>query len=52
LLDPELFWQKLNEVLEFKNAVLSRIYGADTFEAKEIFEKYNEYARIIKKYVV
>ena len=52
LLDPELFWQKLNEVLEFKNAVLSRIYGADTFEAKEIFEKYNEYARILKKYVV
>ncbi|MHB1254593.1 MAG: adenylosuccinate synthase [Candidatus Humimicrobiaceae bacterium] len=52
LLDSELFWQKLNEALELKNAILSRIYGAQTFDAKEIFEKYNEYARIIKKYVV
>ena len=52
LLDSDLFWQKLNEVLEFKNAVLSKIYKAPTFEAKEIFEKYNEYARFIKKYVV
>lgn len=52
LLDSDLFWQKLNEALEFKNEVLSKIYGAPTFSAKEIFEKYNEYARIIKKYVV
>jgi adenylosuccinate synthase len=52
LLDSELFWQKLSDALEFKNAVLSRIYGAQTFDAKEIFEKYNEYGRIIKKYAV
>ncbi|MHB1348124.1 MAG: adenylosuccinate synthase [Candidatus Humimicrobiaceae bacterium] len=52
LLDADLFWQKLNEALEFKNEILSKIYGAPTFSAKEIFEKYNEYARIIKKYVV
>lgn len=52
LLDAELFWQKLNDVLEVKNAILSKVYGAETFDAKEIFEKYNEYARIIKKYVV
>lgn len=52
LLDAQLFWQKLSDALEVKNAILSKVYGAETFDAKEIFEKYNEYARIIKKYVV
>ena len=31
---------------------MSKIYGVEIFEAKEIFEKYNEYLRILKKYVV
>ncbi|MCE5330152.1 adenylosuccinate synthase [bacterium] len=52
LLDPDLFWRKLNDVLEIKNVILSKVYNVKTFEAKEIFEKYTGYAAVIKKYVV
>lgn len=52
LLDRDIFWKKLNDVLEIKNAILSNVYNAKTFDAKEIFEKYNDYAQVIKKYVI
>ncbi|MCL5070357.1 MAG: adenylosuccinate synthase, partial [Actinobacteria bacterium] len=52
LLDYDLFWRKLNDILEIKNAILSKVYNAETFDAKEIFEKYKRYAEIIRKYVV
>jgi len=52
LLDYDLFWRKLNDILEIKNAILSKVYNAETFDAKEIFEKYKRYAEVIKKYVV
>jgi len=52
LLDSSVFLQKLNDTLEIKNSILSKVYGYETFDAKKIFEEYINYAKIIKKYVV
>ncbi|MCL4416417.1 MAG: adenylosuccinate synthase [Actinobacteria bacterium] len=52
LLNPDLFKQKLDDILEIKNAILNKVYDAETFNADKIFEEYTGYAQAIKKYVV
>lgn len=51
LLDEKIFKLKLETVLERTNAILSKVYGLQTYSVDEIFEEYRDYALILKPYV-
>ena len=51
LLDEKIFKLKLETILERTNAILSKVYGLQTFTVEEIMEEYLDYARILKKHV-
>jgi adenylosuccinate synthase len=51
LIDRELFARKLREYLEEKNFMLEKLLGDKPFSFEEIFEQYNGYAEILRKYV-
>jgi adenylosuccinate synthase len=51
LIDRELFARKLREYLEEKNFLLEKLLGDTSFSFEEIFEQYNGYAEILRKYV-
>lgn len=51
LLDEKIFKLKLETVLERTNAILSKVYGLQTFTVDEIMDEYIGYARILKKHV-
>jgi len=44
LVDPASFRERLSFVLPYKNAVLTRLYGADPLDLEEICEAYGAYA--------
>ncbi len=50
--NPEIFKQKLINILKIKNAILEKVYSSETFEVEDIFNSYMKYAEILKKYVV
>jgi adenylosuccinate synthase len=50
LIDRELFARKLREFLEEKNFILEKLLGSEPFTFEEIFDQYNGYAEIIRKY--
>src|SRR5690349_16460267 len=50
LIDRELFARKLRENLEEKNFILEKLLGSEPFTFEEIFDQYNGYAEIIRKY--
>lgn len=51
LLDRELFARKLREALEEKNFLLEKLLGEEPFTFEEIFDQYNGYADVLRKYV-
>lgn len=51
LLEPEDFYQKLKTNLEFKNNVLTKLYGAQPFELESMYKQYLEYAEYLKPYI-
>lgn len=51
LIDPERFRRRLRECLEFKNAVITKVYGAEPLDEAEIFAEYSEYAKTIAPFV-
>jgi len=44
LLDPELFRDKLEENLKYKNFLFRELFGTDTVDVDEVYGKYQEYA--------
>ncbi|AGM24750.1 adenylosuccinate synthase [Spiroplasma chrysopicola] len=40
LFDPQNFYMQLERNLKFKNEVLTKIFGAETFSAQEIYDEY------------
>jgi adenylosuccinate synthase len=50
LLDKKIFSRKLKEVLEEKNVILQHLLNEKPFTFEEIFEEYNGYAEILRKY--
>jgi adenylosuccinate synthase len=50
LLDREQFARKLKENLEEKNFILEKLLGEKPFTFEEIFDEFNRYAEILKKY--
>ena len=51
LFNEEVFKEKLRSNLEEKNAILTKIYGADTFAFDAIYNEYSNYAGAIKQFV-
>lgn len=51
LMHKEVFKEKLKENISDKNAVLSKVYGMDTFDFDTIYEEYIEYAERMKSFV-
>jgi adenylosuccinate synthase len=43
LLDKELFWERLQLVLAYKNAILTEVYGESPLSADEIYNQYHHY---------
>jgi adenylosuccinate synthase len=52
LFDKISFKQKLSNILKIKNAILSKVYNTQTFDFDKIFDQYESYADVLKKYVV
>lgn len=51
LLDKNVFAAKLKANLEYKNELLTKIYGADALNYDSILNEYYEYGQQLKKYV-
>jgi adenylosuccinate synthase len=51
LLNDEIFREKLQNNLDEKNAILSKIYNAEGFSFDGLYEEYKDYANRLKKYV-
>lgn len=52
LIDREELAEKLRDAVEFKNRLLSGVYGAgDRFDYREMLEQYGGYGERLKKYV-
>ncbi len=51
LIDREIFERKLREALEEKNFLLEKFLNDKPFTFEEIFNEYNGYAEILRKYV-
>jgi adenylosuccinate synthase len=51
LIDKETFARKLKEFLVEKNFILEKMLGEEPFEFEPVFQEYNGYADILRKYV-
>ncbi|HKL13958.1 MAG TPA: adenylosuccinate synthase [Halanaerobiales bacterium] len=51
LIDENTFKEKLKNILEYKNLIVSKVYNKPKFDYEEILEEYLRAAEIIKDYV-
>lgn len=51
LMEPETFAEKLKVNLEAKNAVITKIYGAEPFDYETVLKEYLAYAEQLRPYV-
>ncbi|HEY8491887.1 MAG TPA: adenylosuccinate synthase, partial [Dehalococcoidia bacterium] len=51
LTDPEWFYERLRYVLEYKNAVLTKLYGAEPLDLDQVYQEYVEYGRQLAPFV-
>jgi len=51
LINPKIFYEKLNEVLQEKNILFERIYGKLAFSFDDIYKEYSYYGKLLKPYV-
>jgi adenylosuccinate synthase len=51
LLDKRLLLERLNTVLEYKNAVLTRIYGVSPLVLDEVYKQYCHYGERLAAYI-
>lgn len=51
LLDEEEFRKRLASVLEFKNALLTKVYGVEPLSLDEIYHQYSQYAKRIASFI-
>jgi adenylosuccinate synthase len=50
LVDANAFKQRLRHVLDYKNAVLTKLYGSDPFDYEEVLREYREYGKQLAPY--
>lgn len=51
LMEPETFAEKLKVNLEAKNAIITKIYGAEPFDYDTVLKEYLDYAEQLRPYV-
>lgn len=51
LLDKDAFYRQLNSTLEFKNAILAKLYGHPPLSLEEIFHQYCRYAEQLAPFI-
>ncbi|HEX75069.1 MAG TPA: adenylosuccinate synthase [Dehalococcoidia bacterium] len=51
LLDKEAFQSRLSSVLEFKNAILTKVYDAPPLSLKEIYQQYCHYGESLAPFI-
>ena len=51
LIDPNRFRARLSECLEFKNALITKVYDAEPLDEAAIYEEYSGYAKTIAPFV-
>ncbi|MGQ9571635.1 MAG: adenylosuccinate synthase [Dehalococcoidia bacterium] len=51
LIDPEAFRERLSFALPYKNAFLTKLYGAEPLSFEEVFSTYSEYGAQIASFV-
>ena len=51
LLDPEGLLLRLHEVLEHKNALITRLYGGEPFSVEELYERCREWGEWLRPFV-
>ncbi|MBN1527082.1 MAG: adenylosuccinate synthase [Candidatus Omnitrophica bacterium] len=51
LLDKDILREKLENNLEDKNAILTKIYNADAFDIEKLYREYLDYGEKMRKYV-
>lgn len=51
LIDADRFRARLKSCLDFKNAIITKVFGADPVNEDEVFAEYSEYARILAPFV-
>lgn len=50
-IDLDRFRARLSEVLARKNAIITKVYGADPLDFEAMYEEYSEYATLLTPYV-
>jgi adenylosuccinate synthase len=51
LLDKTAFYERLSFVMEYKNSILTRVYGAKKLSLDEIYHQFCQYAERLKPYI-
>ena len=51
LLDKETWRERLRSILEYKNAVLTKVYGASPLSLDEVYEQYCSYGERLAPYI-
>ncbi len=51
LMEPETFAEKLKVNMEAKNAIITKIYGAEPFDYETVLKEYLQYAEELRPYV-
>ena len=51
LIDPDKLAKKLEANLEFKNKIITNVYGEKPLDYAEIYEAYTEYAKKLEKHI-
>jgi adenylosuccinate synthase len=51
LLDKKSLLERLGSVLEYKNAILTRIYGAEPLSLEEVYQQYCQYGERLAGYI-
>ncbi len=52
LIEPETFRDRLRFVLDYKNAVIERLYGGEPVAFYDVFDRYVEYGHRLRPYVL
>ncbi|UCG54153.1 MAG: adenylosuccinate synthase [Dehalococcoidia bacterium] len=51
LLDKKGFFDRLYSIIEYKNNILTKVYGVDPLSAKDIFNQYSEYGERLTSHI-
>lgn len=51
LAEPEIFAQKVKNVIDIKNKIIVNVYGGKALDADSIIAEYTEYGKRLKKYI-